>query len=338
MPADRLRWIATRLTSHTRPKIVLLNAAGLGSGARELGLPVHLEAPEGAGFKLLADALEGLVTPSASESAEPPVVEPAPAAAPRRAQLTVLVVDDNPINLKLTKTLLESGRVRLLTATDGEQAVRLAQVQAPDVILMDIQMPGMSGLEATRRIREQERGQRRTPVIAVTAYAYPEERQRFLAEGLDDCITKPLDAQGLWRVIERWTGAESASPVAGPAPEQALGSEVPAYDQAAALRVTGGSQDTADELWNLLLEQLPQHQQCLADAMAKADTAKLREHAHKLHGSAAYCCTPGLKAAASALEKAAAAGQEALFQPLMRAVEREMARLRALGPRGRMPA
>ena len=339
MPGDRLRWIATRLTSPHRPKVVVLNTGELVGEPRELGFPVHLELPNGCGFKPLADALEGVVAPCVREDIELPMVQqPARAVSPKLADLTVLVVDDNPINLKLTKTLLESGRVRLLTATNGEQAVRLARQQAPDVILMDIQMPGMSGLEATHRIREQERGQRRTPVIAVTAYAYPEERQRFLAEGLDDCITKPLDAQGLWRLIERWTGDGPASPTQDSASQRGLDSEAPAYDQAAALRVAGGSQETADELWNLLLEQLPQHRQCLADALATADTAKLREHAHKLHGSAAYCCTPGLKAAASALEKAAASGQEGRFLTLMRAVEREIARLHALGPRGRMPA
>jgi two-component system sensor histidine kinase BarA len=339
---DRLRWISTRLTGSSRPKIALLEladpAADPGAAAARLGFPVHLGLPKGIGFNALGDALEGLVAPPAKPLGGPRVAPSAAVGAPQLAELTVLVVDDNPINLKLTKTLLESGRVRLLTATNGEQAVRLAREQAPDVILMDIQMPGMSGLEATRRIRAQERGRARTPVIAVTAYAYPEERQRFLAEGLDDCITKPLDAQGLWRLIERWTGDRSEGPVDQPVADGDPVLEESAYDQAAALRVAGGRQDTADELWNLLLEQLPQHRQCLADALASANTAMLREHAHKLHGSAAYCCTPGLKAAASALEKAAAAGQEARLQPLMRAVEREIARLHALGPRGRMPA
>jgi two-component system sensor histidine kinase BarA len=348
--ADRLHRISDRLTGPGRPKVVLLWDPIEAEGADEpepraipeLGVPVDLALPNGSGFKALSEALARLVAPPQRCDTVPAVAEPVSSPAPRLGELTVLVVDDNPINLKLTKTLLESGRVRLLTATDGEQAVRLAREQHPDVVLMDIQMPGMSGLEATQRIRAQERGRRRTPVIAVTAHAYPEERQHFLAEGLDDCITKPLDAKGLWRLIERWTGNAAQSPEGGgggQAIEEPDGvGEQLVYDPEAALRVAGGSQDTADELWNLLLEQLPQHRQCLEDALAGADTEKLREHAHKLHGSAAYCCTPALKAAAAALEKAASAGEEVRFRPLMRAVDREIGRLHALGPRGRTPA
>ncbi|MCP4041581.1 MAG: response regulator, partial [Gammaproteobacteria bacterium] len=121
---------------------------------------------------------------------------------PAKRPLKVLVVDDNAINLRLTTVLLREGGVDVLEADSGEKAVIVAQENRLDLILMDIRMPGISGLEATDRIRGFEPEDRRTPIIAVTAHAFAEERKQFLEAGLDDCIIKPLDEQSLWQVVD----------------------------------------------------------------------------------------------------------------------------------------
>jgi CheY-like chemotaxis protein len=136
-------------------------------------------------------------------------------AAPVRS-LAVLVAEDNEINALLTRALLTRLGHRPAGVTGGEAAVdawRKAQSKGEpyDIILMDLHMPGIDGLEATRRIRELEQG-RRTPIVALTANALTEGREQALAAGMDDFLVKPLDREHLERVLDLIAG--SAAPVA----------------------------------------------------------------------------------------------------------------------------
>jgi CheY-like chemotaxis protein len=96
-------------------------------------------------------------------------------------------------------------------ASDGREAVDLARCRDYDFILMDGSMPTLDGLEATAELRRWEAGGRRTPIVALTAHALPEDRARFLAAGMDDYLTKPVRIQDLRAVIERWTTPASAA-------------------------------------------------------------------------------------------------------------------------------
>jgi CheY-like chemotaxis protein len=104
----------------------------------------------------------------------------------------VLVVDDNAINRKLITTLLGKMGVATVEAEDGHAALACHQGDCFDLILMDIRMPGMDGVEATRRIRMSEDRQQRIPIIALTAHALPHERETFILAGMDDCLAKPI--------------------------------------------------------------------------------------------------------------------------------------------------
>jgi CheY-like chemotaxis protein len=104
----------------------------------------------------------------------------------------VLVVDDNAINRKLITTLLGKMGVATVEAEDGHAALDCHQGGCFDLILMDIRMPGMDGVEATRRIRMSEDRQQRIPIIALTAHALPHERETFILAGMDDCLAKPI--------------------------------------------------------------------------------------------------------------------------------------------------
>jgi CheY-like chemotaxis protein len=108
----------------------------------------------------------------------------------------ILVVDDNPENLKLAKLLLRVEGYDVRTATDAEEALQVLQGCRPRLILMDLQLPGMDGLELTRRLKA-DPATRDTIILAVTSYAMKGDDERALAAGCDGYITKPLDTRAL---------------------------------------------------------------------------------------------------------------------------------------------
>lgn len=117
---------------------------------------------------------------------------------------SVLVVDDNDINRRLMRVLLGRRGVAVSEAKDGSEAVAAVERHRFDLILMDVRMPGMNGIEATVRIRNMEHGRYRIPVIALTAHALPEERAAFIRAGMDDCLTKPVMEEQLDALLGEW--------------------------------------------------------------------------------------------------------------------------------------
>jgi CheY-like chemotaxis protein len=135
-----------------------------------------------------------------------------------RTQLRVLVAEDNVVNQKLAVRLLEKWGHEVDVVGDGRQAVNLLRTGDFDAVLMDLQMPEMGGLEATRLIREWEsEGSKRTPIIGLTAHAMQEDRDRCLEAGMDDYITKPIRADKLRQTLDaiaeagRTSGEEDAA-------------------------------------------------------------------------------------------------------------------------------
>lgn len=107
---------------------------------------------------------------------------------------TILVVEDNELNMKLVKTLLEFGGYHVLTAIDAEKGIQLAREHHPDLILMDIQLPGMDGLTATGIIKN-DPDLAQTPIIALTSFAMQGDEEKALDAGCDGYITKPIDTR-----------------------------------------------------------------------------------------------------------------------------------------------
>jgi two-component system, cell cycle response regulator DivK len=114
---------------------------------------------------------------------------------------TILVVEDNPTNMKLTTFVLESADYVVITATDAEIGLTLARERHPDLILMDIQLPGMDGLEATALLKADE-ATRGIPVVALTALAMKGDEERIRAAGCDGYIAKPLDYKELLAAVK----------------------------------------------------------------------------------------------------------------------------------------
>jgi signal transduction histidine kinase/ligand-binding sensor domain-containing protein/CheY-like chemotaxis protein len=125
---------------------------------------------------------------------------PTPAARP----LIVLVAEDNPVNQRLATAILKRRGHHVLLAADGREAIERARATHIDVVLMDVQMPGMNGFEATAALRAHERdGAVRLPIVALTAHALSGDRERCLEAGMDDYVSKPLRADSLIEIVER---------------------------------------------------------------------------------------------------------------------------------------
>jgi len=123
----------------------------------------------------------------------------------------VLVVDDNPINRRLTQRILEQFGARVETADGGQECLETLAERSFDIILMDVQMPGMDGHEATRRIRvlENEKGISRTPIVALTAGAMRGDRERCLEAGMDEYLTKPIRREALTAILGKMLPAHA---------------------------------------------------------------------------------------------------------------------------------
>ena len=212
----------------------------------------------------------------ASRAASP--VGPA-ARAPLRS-LRVLVAEDNRVNQLVIRRLLERLDHTVVLCGDGRAAVAAVEAARPDLVLMDVQMPEMDGFAATAAIRAREAAQpggRRLPIVALTAFAMKGDRERCLAAGMDDYLTKPIRRDQLAAVLARWTDGG-----AGPAKAETRG---PALDAAAALANAGGDRELLGELLGIFLEDEPGHLQAVRDAVAGADPAALMRAAHTLSGS-----------------------------------------------------
>jgi two-component system cell cycle response regulator DivK len=116
---------------------------------------------------------------------------------------TILIVEDEPRNLKLLHDLLQRFGYEILEAPDGEQGVKLAGEKIPDMILMDIMMPKMDGLEATRIIKADEKT-KYIPIIALTSYAMKGDREKTIEAGCDGYIAKPIDIKEVLKAIEHY--------------------------------------------------------------------------------------------------------------------------------------
>ena len=137
----------------------------------------------------------------------PKPAQPAePASAPK--QVNVLLVEDNSINQRLALLFLQKLSCRADLAANGFEAVEMSQHQRYDVILMDCQMPEMDGYAATGQIRRSAGPNRNTPIVALTANALTEDRERCLAAGMNDYLAKPIRRDQLAEILRRWAAIE----------------------------------------------------------------------------------------------------------------------------------
>jgi len=223
------------------------------------------------------------------------------------AAAQVLVVEDNEVNRLVASELLDGLGLRVSCASSGLDAIERLRAERFDLVLMDIQMPGLDGVETTRRIRELA-DHRHTPVVALTAHAMLGDRQRFLDAGMDDYLAKPIEEAELVRVLARWLPLDTAitegQPMATGAPPVA----VAGIDVAAALARVNGKHAL---LWRLVRDFRERHGSAAARMQSLIEGARwqeVRDLAHTLKGVASTLGMDRVATAAGQLEIAAQAG------------------------------
>jgi CheY-like chemotaxis protein len=158
--------------------------------------------------------LRGLLDPVDQTTSSPA------AAVPQRSiagpvKVRVLLAEDNAVNQKVALIMLKGFGIEADVVATGVEALDALMGVSYDLVLMDCQMPEMDGFEATRRIRERERGSRRLPVVAMTANAMVGDREKCLKAGMDDHIPKPVRVEALHRALTRWLPAGGLPPLGG---------------------------------------------------------------------------------------------------------------------------
>jgi signal transduction histidine kinase/CheY-like chemotaxis protein len=258
------------------------------------------------------------------------------------SELKILVVEDHPLNQEVMKDLLGSLGYSFDLAGNGLEALRALEQKEYSLILMDCQMPELDGYEATRRLRklEREKDHARVPVIAVTAHALPEEREKVLQAGMDDLLTKPLQLATLTQALAKWvplaprTSRTPASPSVTPVEKSA------AAGATAALPLLDPSIPRTDRLWELFVQHSRDDIEFIQEAAAVADAESLRLRAHRLKGSAYAFGARPLGNTAAEIERLAIAGNfdaEEKLSDLIRLFDQTCALMKGARPSAGQP-
>ncbi|PYN50754.1 MAG: hypothetical protein DME00_04375 [Candidatus Rokuibacteriota bacterium] len=321
---------------------------------RTLGVARHLVKP------FTPSELLSAVLLALGQSIDPttPLVPVGRDASARR--LHVLVAEDNAVNQRVIVRLLEKmGHIPIVTV-NGQEAVEAYESRPFDVALMDVQMPVMDGLAATKAIRESEArhpGRRRLRIMALTAYAMRGDRERCLAAGMDDYLTKPVKPEELSAALNRLLDDGGATANSGTTPGQRSGASArsandlpdpsasgqsedapgrregaPAapeagFDLTAALHYVGGDRALLDELLGIFVEDAPVRMDAIRKAIAGGEATELTREAHTLKGALKVIGATTAAGLAQGLEVLARDGNISEADKLSTALEREMDRL-----------
>jgi len=298
-------------TLKTVPAIIIVSAYGhetLMEEEMSLGIAGHLVKPvnESTLFNAIMQAICGRngAVSSGSRHGDMPVVDP------RLRGAHLLLVEDNEINQQVAMELLQQGGVNVTIANNGKEAVELVQQIRFDGVLMDLQMPVMDGLEATRVIRRMD-DWKELPIIAMTANAMSGDRDLCLVAGMQDHVAKPVNPFELFETLARWVKAsdpEAVKAVTAPAATPVTGSlpVLPGLDVADGLRRVAGNQSLYLKILNKFRESQADAVERIIAAMKIGDSATARRDAHSLKGVAGNIGATTLFNAAGYLETAIA--------------------------------
>ena len=278
----------------------------------------------------LFDVMVSALGVTATEDAvEPP--EKAPADVPL-APLRILLAEDSPFNQKLAIGLLEKHGHHVTVVDDGTKAVARVRQEPFDLVLMDVQMPHMDGLEATATIRQQEQEtDRHIPIIAMTAHAMKGDRERCLEAGMDGYLSKPIYAQELLRTIASVLSGQPSTPPSEPGTASRV-PESPTVNWQTALATVDGRGDLLNELIEVFLVEASDLIPRIRSAIERQDAAQLRLLAHRLKGCLRYFGADQLGELAFQLEtlgqQGTTLGARERFQQLESDLHRLLAELR----------
>ncbi len=312
----------------TQPKLLLMTALGVrgdGNRCREIGIDGYFVKP--IKHSMLLEAINRVMIPQIEDHVEsgqePELLTrydlPQENQAEESRKHTILLAEDHPVNTKLAVRLLQDADYDVVAAANGREALELLETEKVDLVLMDVQMPEMDGLESTRAIRKQEK-YADLPIIAMTAHAMTGDRAMCLDAGMSDYITKPINQDLLYGMVSSWLGHGSnkkgdyhAATTSGaldrknmPAPKAGVsGSPI---NMKKALALVSGDRGFLEELLNDYLEDIPQRLESMEQAIEAADADTVRRTAHSIKGASTSLGTEILGELAKRLEEHAASG------------------------------
>jgi CheY-like chemotaxis protein len=225
----------------------------------------------------------------------------------------VLLAEDNPINQEVALSLLQAAGLSVDLAVDGSQAVEAAEGAEYDLILLDVQMPVMDGLEAARRIRRLP-GRANTPILAMTANAFGEDRAECLAAGMNEHVAKPVDAQTMYAALLRWLPHGVVEPRSAPAPAPSedtrsvldLLAGIPDFDADSGLRFCGGRETSFVQVLRQFDALYGKTVPSLIEDLQAGRRRELHRFAHSLNGASGVIGATRVQKLAAALESALA--------------------------------
>jgi signal transduction histidine kinase/DNA-binding response OmpR family regulator/HPt (histidine-containing phosphotransfer) domain-containing protein len=252
----------------------------------------------------------------------------------------VLVAEDNAVNQEVAREILKSFGCTVDIARDGKEAVEMFRKGTYDVVLMDCQMPVMDGYEATREIRNCEDQGDRVPIVAMTAHALKGDRERCLAAGMDDYISKPVTPDVVMASVMRWFHAKSVPSSKEEAPQEERSAsapgegmhtpdpETPVLNKLAAIAVTGGNAGILNRVTEVFLESMPGEVDKLGDAIESGFADDARRLAHSLKSASASLGADRVSLLAKDVEQAVVAGDMDCAQLLFGILKTEFNRFR----------
>jgi PAS domain S-box-containing protein len=337
-----------------RTTLVLMTSLGGRNDAREMeeiGFDAYLVKPvrQSDLFDCLAGVLAGPVVAGADET-EPTPLGPAHDSTDevRRGAVRILLAEDNITNQQVALGILKKLGYRADAVANGAEAIRSLETIPYDLVLMDVQMPEMDGLQAACRIRDPGSAvlQHGIPIVAMTAHALAGDRESCLEAGMNDYVTKPVSPRALSEALGRWLPRGAATPRSVPAASESAGPksagpksagpaapatgkevELPVFDRAGMLARMMGDEELARLVVDGFLEDVPTHVEALKCCLESDDATGALRAVHTIKGASANVGGEALRAAALETERAGQSGGMKAIIARVPILESQLARL-----------
>ena len=296
---DLAVWIRDDEQLESLPLLMLTSASRPGDAKRrqQLGIAAHLLKPA-----KQSEVFEELVTALGPDSSKRASLTQQESARSRSfSGAKILLAEDNLVNQKLAVGVLKKLDCKPVLVTNGREAIEALQSRDFDLILMDVQMPELDGLQATRKIRELEQDEAHIPIVAMTAHAMAGDRDKCLEAGMDDYLSKPVRVKELTTMLTKYLTDDEAGSIAKSESDES--SQL--IDWKEALEGVDGDRDLLRVVIDAFLEEYEMHFHQVSEAISKEDSEQLSRLAHTIKGALLTVAAHPVAAVARQLEDAA---------------------------------
>ena len=314
-------------------RLVLLSSLGQRGDARkmeEIGFAAYLTKP--ARQSELFGCLSVVLAGSTAAQQVKPIVTRHTIRELRRGVVRILLAEDNIVNQQVAVSMLKKLGLRADPVANGAEAVKVLETLPYDLVLMDVQMPVMDGMQATEQIRDPKSAvlNHHIPIIAMTAHAMQGDREKFLNAGMNDYVSKPISAQALADALDKWlpqdTAAGKERPAVGRVPSR--GENVPVFDKPGMMARLSDDEDVARMLIECFLDDIPKQILALRGYLEKDDVKSAERQAHTIKGASASMGGEAMRAVANEMEIAGKAGEREVITAHLPELETQFARLK----------